>query len=479
MNNYSAEIATNRFGLGARAGELTAAGANPQKWLFAQLQPIKFAHAETDMARAYDLIKRFDALRKNDKKEELPNKKNNKNRNNNMQNEGAASISQSVDDDSKDLRDLRKEIGDFVNGLEMESIRNAVLTPNSFSVRLLDFFSNHFSVTAQGNVMRVIAPLLERDAIAPNLVGQFEDMLLAVEQHPTMLVYLNNEKSIGPDSTYGKKSKKGLNENLGREILELHTLGVHGGYTQTDVRELAMAITGWSVVALGKKGTKEQGVGFVFRDGAHQPGERKILDKIYAQKGIKKGEAILKDLANHPATAKHISFKLARHFVADVPTDSLVKAMTKTWAASKGNIKAVLKTMLEHADSWLPEQQKYKSPREFVISTLRAIDGIEPLKLEKLKIVQSLTALGQQPFNAGSPAGFGDLSSAWDGAEALMARIEWVNQVAAHIKVQAMPLMEAALGSQARELTQKLVKRAESRQQALVLVLMSPEFQRR
>jgi uncharacterized protein (DUF1800 family) len=479
MTNYTAEIAVNRFGMGARAGELASAQSNPLQWLMSQLTPIVFDKKVGDLARAQEMLERYAELKKEEKSKPKPEKKSPKNLNkqdgdNSMGNGMNAKQDQPAEEESKELKDYRKDSGDMILAMEMESLQYAITAKGSFTSRLLDFFSNHFSVTGQGIEMRVLAPLLEREAIAPNLVGQFSDMLLAVEQHPSMLIYLNNEKSIGPDSPYGKKSKKGLNENLGREILELHTLGVHGGYTQTDVRELAMAITGWSVV-----GKNEQGSGFVFRDKAHQPGTRKVLGKSYAQDDVKQGEAILKDLAHHPSTAKYVSFKLARHFIADKPSELLVEAMTKKWLETQGNIKSVVKTMFEHPDSWLPAQQKYKSPREFVVSTLRVVDSLEPLKFEKLKVLQSLSALGQQPFNAGSPAGYGDVSSAWDGAEALMARIEWVNQVASRIKVQALPLLEAALGKQVTENTLKQVRRAESRQQGLVLALMSPEFQRR
>jgi uncharacterized protein (DUF1800 family) len=246
------------------------------------------------------------------------------------------------------------------------------------------------------------------------------------------------------------------------------------------VHELAMAITGWSLIDPKKvTGPKDDGFGFIFRARTHQPGTRKVLNKNYSQDGFMQGEAILKDLAIHPATAQHMSFKLARHFVADKPPEKLVAAMKKTWLATKGNIPAVMKTMIEHSDAWLPEQQKYKTPREFIISVFRVLDSVEPVKLEKLKLVQGLRALGQEPFNAGSPAGYGDTTSSWDGAEALMARIEWANQLAAHIKTSPVDLITAALGAQLSENSLKLIKRAESRQQGLVLALMSPEFQRR
>ena len=494
MNKYNAEIAANRFGMGARVGELQAAQGDPVNWLLKQIKPIAFDPAIGSLAKASAMLEQYNKVRKNEKLGTPKNENNNK-----VMGDEVPAMSEistmseamlptkpmakdkPVDgSDNPEIKAYRKSSGDMIMAMQLEVLRNAITTPDSLSPRLLDFFSNHFSVSGQGIAMRVYAPLLEREAIAPHLSGQFVDMLLAVEQHPAMLTYLNNEKSIGPDSPQGKKSNKGLNENLGREILELHTLGVDGGYTQADVRELAMAITGWSLIDPKKvTGQKDDGFGFMFRARTHQPGTRKVLNKNYSNEGVAQGEAILKDLAIHPATAQHISFKLARHFVADKPSEKLVAAMKKTWLATKGNISAVMKTMIEHADAWLPEQQKYKTPREFIVSVFRILDSLEPIKLEKLKLVQGLRALGQEPFNAGSPAGYGDTASSWDGAEALMARIEWANQLAAHIKTPPVDLITAALGAQLSENSLKLIKRAESRQQGLVLALMSPEFQRR
>jgi uncharacterized protein (DUF1800 family) len=514
MNSYSAEIAANRFGMGARAGELELAQKDAVSWLLKQIKPIAFDSAIGSLAKASVMLQQYSEIRKNeklgaqqdeknsvtsDKKNDRENAEKNDGRNEgrNVRKKGknnnkaigndkpAMSETISATDKttqkihgeenvSPEIKSYRKISGDMIMAMQMEVLHHAITTPNSLSVRLLDFFSNHFSVSGQGIPMHLLAPLLEREAIAPHLSGYFSDMLLAVEQHPAMLVYLNNEKSIGPDSAQGKKSHKGLNENLGREILELHTLGVNGGYSQSDVRELAMAITGWSLV-----GPKEDGVGFLFRERAHQPGVRKIVNKNYAQAGVAQGEAILKDLAVHPATAQHLSFKLARHFIADKPSEKLVAAMKTAWLETTGNITAVIKIMLEHPDSWLPEQQKYKTPREFIISTMRIVESFEPLKLEKLKLVQGLRSLGQEPYSAGSPAGYGDTASSWDGAEALMARIEWVSQVAAHSKARPIDLMTAALGKQLTEHTLKFIKGAESGQQGLALAFMSPEFQRR
>lgn len=467
-NDYSAEIAVTRFGMGARDGELACASQNPRQWLIDQLKPIIFDMKNGSLNQASELLERHSVLKKIQNSKKTESNRTPKSLADNKMQSGAKEI------DANGLKEYRAQSTSMIVAMEFETLDLAINSNYSFAARLLDFFSNHFSVTGQGAEMGVLAPLLEREAIAPNLVGKFSDMLLAVEQHPSMLIYLNNDKSVGPDSRLNQKAKKGLNENLGREILELHTLGVKGGYTQTDVRELSMAITGWSVYR-----TDERAQGFVFRQRAHQPGTRKILKKSYAQIDEKQGQFILMDLANHPATAEHLSFKLARHFVADAPPPALVKAMSMKWLDTQGDIKSVMQTLIEHPDSWQTKQQKFKSPREFVISTLRTLSSMAPLKLPKERILKSLAEMGQEPFKAGSPAGYGDVSSAWDGAEALMTRIEWANQIAAHTKATAIELLNTALGKQVTERTLNLVKRAESRQQSVVMALMSPEFQRR
>jgi len=360
-----------------------------------------------------------------------------------------------------------------LRNMSADTLKQAIVSSNSVSWRLLDFFSNHFSVSAQGQLMVGLSATLEREAIAPHLLGNFEDMLLAVEQHPAMLIYLNNEKSFGPNSRMAKKHKKGLNENLAREIMELHTLGVDGGYNQADVIELAKGITGWSV----KRPGKEHGEGFVFRAYGHEPGARKLLGKVYSQQGINQGKQMLRDLAMNPATAKYLCYKLAHHFVSQNPPVSLLNKMEATWLKTQGNIKAVMHSLFNADEAWLNTSQKYKAPREFVISTLRA------LSLNKFKdqaLLSTLINLGQQPFNAGSPAGYSDDEQDWLGASALMARIDWTTMLSSYRKrLNAEKLMDLTLGKSISQLTYNSVMRAESRQQALTLLLMSPEFQRR
>ncbi|MCU4677144.1 DUF1800 domain-containing protein [Catenovulum sp. 2E275] len=455
---YNTEIALNRFGYGALQNQLNTLQSDPKKWLLNQLKPMQFTQVEWTSIQAIHTLAEFQLAKEADKKNAASQADNNA-----MQ---AGELSSDK---------IRKKINQAAKQTTLASLQQIITQPESFQSRLLDFFSNHFSVSANNIITKALAPTLEREAIAPNLVGQFSDLLLAVIMHPAMLVYLNNEKSIGPDSKVGKKrSEKGLNENLAREILELHTLGVNAGYSQQDVRELAMAITGWTVTHPYKDKTEH--IGFIYKDQHHQPGARFILGKSYPQVKLEQGKQILIDLAEHPATAKHISFKLARHFIADEPDPALVSAMSQSWIQSKGNLAFVLTAMIEHPASWQPKLQKLKTPRDFVISACRACNQTgtqKPDSFETLKI------LGQMPFSAGSPAGFGDTAAFWNGSEALLAKIEWADRFSRLLKNESLELIKQTLGRQLSANSEKLINQAESKQQAIALFLMSPEFQLR
>ena len=439
-------IAANRFGYGARSNELLQAKQNPKAWIISQLQPIAFSDQFPSSNDIFIEHVKYQKEKKRNKKAPQEN------------------------ETSKKTKNFARNAW---HSMSSDTIKQAIDSSHSISWRLLDFFSNHFSVTANGRLMTGLAPTLEREAIAPHLLGNFSQMLLAVEQHPAMLIYLNNEKSFGPNSRMAKKRAKGLNENLAREILELHTLGVDGGYSQTDVIELAKGITGWSV----KNPKKENATGFIFRQAGHEPGTRSLLLKKYPQNGVTQGEQMLRDLAIHPATAKHVCYKLAHHFVSETPSPNLLKHMEETWLTSQGNIKQVMESMLNNDDAWLASAQKFKTPREFIISTFRAASTS---KINNKVLMASLTTLGQKPFDAGSPAGFSDAENDWLGASALMARIDWAATLSAKSKRHnAEKIMQTCLGESVTEHTYKSVMRAESREQALTLLLMSPEFQRR
>jgi uncharacterized protein (DUF1800 family) len=438
MATLTPEIAVNRFGLGARPGELALAARDPQAWLEAQLGALEFDGAAGSSTAVLERLGR----RLSDGNARTP----------------------------VDPEDV-KAIVAMGEAMAADTLSRAISGTRPLAHRLLDMFSNHFSVSVGPTPMRGLAATLEREAIAPHLGGRFGDMLLAVEKHPAMLTYLNNAQSVGPGSRLGRRQTRGLNENLAREILELHTLGVGGGYTQADVRELALGITGWSVrIAPGGAGP-----GFLFREATHEPGMRQVLGKRYGQSGIAKGEQILRDLARHPSTAKHLCLKLARHFIADQPPAGLLAALEARWRETEGDIPAVVRALLRHPEALAPAQRKLKTPREFVVSVMRAA-GLEPSP----ELPGVLADLGQQPLGAGSPAGFKDVASAWDGAEALMTRIDWVEQLGERItQGEPLAMARAALGAWLSPRTIAAIQRADSRRQALSLLFMSPEFLRR
>ena len=365
--------------------------------------------------------------------------------------------------------------------------RAAVATDTPFHERLVHFWSNHFAVSTDKQPLAAIAGLFEQEAIRPHVSGRFADMLLAVERHPAMLLYLDNQRSIGPRSSLGRRAnrrrndrKTGLNENLAREILELHTLGVDGGYSQRDVTSLAKIITGWSIGGSDERGRFADGKPghFEFREAIHEPGTHTVMGQRYQDRGVRQGEDVLRDLATHPATAKTLCHKLARHFVADAPPDSLVQRMQEAYMRSGGALDAVYRVLIDSEESWREQFSKYKSPHDFVVSTLRAFQHQPD---SPRFVATALDLMGQAPWRPGSPAGWPDTAEAWGGADALLKRIEWANTMARQLGARSNPLQlsAAVLGSAVPQRTQTALARAESFRQGTTLLLASPEFQRR
>lgn len=455
-------IAASRFGLGARPGDLEDIGNSPQTWLLDQLAGP--AHADDDIRR-------------------LPH---------------SSSVFVEVQELRRAQRDARKAGGDIVKNygklvrkhyLEQTNARyrTAAASDTPFHERLVHFWSNHFAISADKQPIPAFAGLFENEAIRPNVSGNFVDMLLAVEQHPAMIVYLDNQRSIGPRSQLGKRANRrrsdqafGLNENLAREILELHTLGVDGGYSQDDVTTFATVITGWSIGGANDRGRFSDGEPgmFEFRESIHEPGAQTILGNKYPQSGVDQGEAVLRDLAMHPATARFLASKLARHFVADEPPASIIENLQKAYLHSGGELSAVYEALIRSPEPWRSNFAKYKTPHEFVISTLRAFNHVPD---NPRFIVGALDLMGQTPFRPGSPAGWPDTAEQWGGADALYKRIEWSNTVArvAGARVNPVALGDAILGDAFNPETRNAVSRAESLIQGMTLLLASPDFQRR
>jgi len=299
-----------------------------------------------------------------------------------------------------------------------------------------------------------------------------------------MIVYLDNQRSIGPDSAAAKRAVRrrkrevGLNENLAREILELHTLGVHGGYSQADVTAFARVLTGWSVGGGPERSKQGEPGRFEFREAIHEPGKQVVLGRKYAQSGMEQGLAVLRDLAAHPSTATFIATKLARHFVADNPPDRAVQAIARVFRDTDGDLPSVHQALVQLASAWEQAFAKYKTPYEFFVSTYRAFERIpENARLA----VGALELMGQAPFRPGSPAGWPDTAEGWGGADALYKRIEWANAAARQVGAATNPAMLArdVLGAGLGERTRRAIAGAESAEQGTTLFLVSPEFQRR
>ncbi len=356
-------------------------------------------------------------------------------------------------------------------------LQRAMIADCGFTERLVVFWSNHFCISAnKGGLARMWAGSFEREAIRPHVLGRFGDMLKAVEQHPAMLFFLDNQQSLGPESRAGENRKRGLNENLAREIMELHTLGVGGGYSQDDVTSLARIITGWTYA--GRRGQLGAPGTFVFNANAHQPGAQRLLGKIYENTGVAQGEAALADIAQHPSTAKFIATKFARHFVADEPPPALVARLSDVFGKSGGDLKALATALLDSDEAWQAPLTKLRSPYEFMVATGRLLARIPD---DPGRYLGGLNLLGQPLWSPAGPNGFPDSNAAWAAPEGMKLRLDISAQMASRIAESVDPrdLLELVAADAASMETRHTIERAESRQQALALLLMSPEFQRR
>ncbi|WP_428630699.1 DUF1800 domain-containing protein [Sphingopyxis sp.] len=368
----------------------------------------------------------------------------------------------------------------------------AVATPTPFPERLVHFWANHFAVSADKQTVIGFVGNYENEAIRPNIMGKFSDLLIAAARHPAMLLYLDQAQSFGPESPVatrvrgrGKGNAPGLNENLAREIMELHTLGVRTGYTQADVTSFAKALTGLTVAGLGR------GVGqrlmpanarageTVFIDQLHEPGTQTILGKNYAAEGAQQADAVLRDLAVHPATAKHIAGKLARHFTGDEPPAALVDRLASDFFKTGGDLPSLYRTLVASPEPWADGPGMFKSPWDWTVSMLRALKV--PALGEKQNIAAMFTQLGQPIWRPGSPAGYDDKVATWAGSAALMQRVELASRIAGRIgdRADARQLAPLILADALTPDTGQAIARADSPGQGLAMLFASPTFLRR
>jgi uncharacterized protein (DUF1800 family) len=463
-----AALALHRFGFGPREGSIAAIAADPRAALLAELERPsagRIINADLPTSGAanravFEYNAERNANQKRIRREAEQASMENPGKENAMEPKAAAAAK------SEEVP-LPRQLFLSEARARIDAALNAEI---GLVERLVWFWSNHFCVNADKTVM---AGGYEREAIRPYVLGRFRDMLLAAEGHPAMLVYLDNAQSIGPGSVAGVNRDKGLNENLAREVLELHTLGVRTVYTQDDVTNFAKVLTGWTI--LPTVTNPDHGGEFVYIKRAHEPGPQTVIGKAYADTGPEQGRAVLADLARHPATATHVATKLARHFVADDPPPALVERLKQRFLDTDGDLKEITMALIASPEAWAPEQMKIKRPGEWIVAALRATGEQGDIR----RIVQAQALLGEPLWRPPAPKGFPDDNAAW--LNGLAQRLDIANAFAHRegLAIEPAAVMDAALGPLASAGTRRTIATAESRPQALTLLLMASEFQRR
>ena len=413
--------ALNRFGLGARRNDRRTI-ADPRAWLKAQLDGGPPTMRAPEGASPGDIGDALRGLRMQDQANDL------------------------------DRREARKRIVGLGTTEVKAALGERVTSNRPFVERLVAFWSNHLCVSLGAKV--IVAPLAgsyERDVIRPHVLGRFEDMVMASAKHPAMLVYLDNFQSIGPSSrgarTAGQRAnggqRRGLNENYARELLELHTLGVNGGYVQHDVQELAKILTGWTVSGIGgpadrmaqrasqdraARRTRAQAsrpetgapVGFAFQELLHEPGSKTVLGERYNEGGVEEGEKAIRALCRHPSTARFVATKLVTHFVADEPPAAAIDRVAKAFTSSGGDLKIVARALVDEPEAWRDDVQKFRTPQDWLVAVMRAFN-IQDVRQNTPQLLRQL----RQPFwSPQSPKGYGDALQEWADPDSLLNRGE-------------------------------------------------------
>jgi len=457
--DLKAAVAATRFGLGARPGEIALARHDPHGWLQAQISPNGADQPQAGgggvLAGTPESYQAFLAYR--------------------------AAIN-AAGQDPMARKAARQPLDDALAQEVLARAWLAAVTPSPFRERWALFWGNHFTVSLmKGEDVGATAAAFEREAIRPHVFGRFADLLSASSRHPAMLMYLDQQNSIGPSSPAGLKRKNsGLNENLGREIMELHSLGVDAGYSQGDVTEFARALTGWSMGGPGAA-VEQQGT-FLYQQPYHEPGERRVFGKVYASGQERQAQAALDDFAASPHTARHIAHKLAVHFVADDPPPALIARLEAAYRSSDGDLAQVANALISAPEAWEPAAHKLKTPYEFLISSHRAA-GTGPTDAHK-DVLGPLGGFGHRPFAAPQPNGWSDAAADWAAPDAIIKRVTFAQGFAnAHAPKAGGPapvqVAQESLGARLAPATLTAVQRAESRPEAFAILLMSPEFQRR
>lgn len=393
------------------------------------------------------------------------------------------------DKQNKDLKANLKAMSKDAARARDRWYRNTLLrstyTDQALRERLVGFWADHFTAIGKTSILPVAMSTYIEEAIRPNITGTFADMLIATTTHPLMLHFLDQNFSVGPNSITVKKKKKkrlqGLNENLAREVMELHTLGVDGPYSQDDVRQLAELFTGMTFN--GK-------TGFMFRRDYAEPGPETVMGRTYGGNPASLDPVLesLRDLAVHPVTARHIAWKLAVHFVADMPDPDLVDHVTARYEATGGDLMAVYAALLEHPAAWDATLHNVKPPADFVASTVRAL-AVDQMFLSELPekkirrwLMRPQTLMGQPYQLPGGPDGWPEEDDEWITPPALSARMRWAFAAPQALRPDLPDprvFVDQALGPYADKTVRFAADAAESKPDAIGLILSSPAFQRR
>lgn len=486
----AAVLALHRFGMGPRPGSIAAIGTDPRGALIAELDRPLALNAAASLptsAKAYRTVADANARRTARAKQAQQQAKKQQmaaagdqgqaqgqaQAQPQGQAQGYAQEKDAAEMAAKQAADAIPDPGRPIYLQEAKLRTEAALAADiGFTERLVWFWSNHFCVSA--NRIQSMSGAYEREAVRAHALGRFVDLLLAVEGHPAMLFYLDNLESMGANSTAGINRNRGLNENIAREIVELHTLGVRTGYTQDDVISFANVMTGWTLLPPGAD--PQHGGEFTFNPRLHEPGGQTVLGKRYEQEDAEQGRAVLRDLAAHPATATHIATKLARHFVADEPPPGLVEQMAESFRETEGDLKQVAIAMVSSDEAWRGPPSKLKRPSEWVVGMVRAT-GIT--QVDPVRYTGGQELLGEALWRPLAPKGYPDDEPSW--IDGVGRRLDVANNFAERITGMADPqaIIEDVFASQIAPEVKQAVGRAESRQQALALLFMSADFQRR
>jgi uncharacterized protein (DUF1800 family) len=459
--------ALNRFGLGARSAEAGRI-SDPRGWLRSQLGGSAPSITAPEIASPTSIAQALRAVR-------------------------------AAGQDQANRQEARRRLVAIAVAESRACLAQRTSSDRPFVERLVAFWSNHLCVSAAAKLQ--VAPLAgsyEREVIRPHVLGRFEDLVLASARHPAMLIYLDNFQSIGPDSlgakrARGTRAQRGLNENYARELLELHTLGVDGGYAQQDVQELAKALTGWSIGGLndasdpalmgrrratigGPAAGGDDRMSFAYRPLLHEPGARTIVGKRYDDEGAGQGEHIIRDLCRHVSTARFVATKLVTHFVSDAPPASAVDRVARVFRESEGDLRAVSAALIDLPEAWSPDTRKFRTPQDWLVAVLRAFGQQQVGERE----VAVLRQLRHPLWSPASPKGFGDSMQEWADPDSLLNRAELARTLTRRFtggQVEPRALLGTIDVADAAPLRPLLADTSITSAERVALAIAAPDFQ--